>query len=148
MNNMPTQLVRFGLVILVVTLLAGCSKSPLDLVPVTGTLTYEDGTVPVGELRVVRFEPVGGFQSRTGPRAATAELKDDGSFTAMTLRPDDGVVPGEYKIALVFFKSRGSMEPILPDEYRQSDKTPLAPVTVKADGKNHFELVVKKRTKR
>lgn len=95
-------------------LMGGCSKSPLDLVQVTGTVKYADGTAPVAEYRLIRFEPIADAAGHRSPRAASAEVRPDGTFQAMTLRPGDGMMAGDYKIVLLFWKSYLKRDSVLP----------------------------------
>lgn len=127
---------------------SGCSKSPFDLAPVTGTVKYVDGTVPAAESRLIRFEPVATAGGPASHRPATAQVKPDGTFEAMTLKPGDGAMPGEYKVVLLFWKSHIKQDSVLPKEYGKAASTPLPVISVKAGQKNHFDLVIEKRLPR
>ena len=124
---------------------SGCSNGPLELVPVSGSVKYSDGTIPEGAVRVVRFEPVADAEGTTSPRAAAGYLNADGSFELMTMRPRDGAVPGDYKPALLFWKSADTRETVIPPAYCKAATTPLATMSVRSGGHNHFDLVIERQ---
>ena len=140
------SVVRFAcwVIALSAAALAGCSKPGLQLVKVDGTLKYADGKVPRGEVRVVRFEPTPAADGAVSSRPATADVQEDGTFRASTIKPGDGALPGDYKVVLAFFKSYVKHDPALPDIYSSAATTPLK-CTVKPGEANHLELVVEKR---
>lgn len=75
--------------------LVGCSGA--QLIPVSGTVVWEDGT-PATELAdgTVGFESVG-----QGRRISSVGAIDkSGKFTMMTESPGDGVPPGEYRVVV------------------------------------------------
>jgi len=122
-------------------LLIGCGGPPVDLVPVRGTVTFEDGTVPQGAVAKVYFEPV-----RDGPQAirkvASGDIRPDGSFELMTRRPGDGVIPGKYKVLFAVEQTYGGRESVLPARYSSVEETPFE-VTVepRRNPPFDFELV-------
>jgi hypothetical protein len=120
-------------------LCCGCQGNALGLVNVDGTVKCADGTVPAGEVRTIRFEPIEGS---TSARAATAEIQPDGSFQMMTLKPGDGVVPGEYAVTLVIWKTYRGQEPVLPAAYSRAATSPLPKAVVKSNGSNHFNFLI------
>lgn len=70
---------------------AGCGRS--NLVRVHGRVAYSDGSpVPVGRVLL----DVGGK-----PTGAWGRLRSDGRFTIGTLKDNDGVAPGTYRVAIV-----------------------------------------------
>ena len=69
----------------------GCRDS--GLVRVKGSVTYADGSpVPVGRVLV----DVGGK-----PTGAWGRIKADGRFTIGTLKDNDGIAPGTYRVTVV-----------------------------------------------
>jgi hypothetical protein len=75
----------------------GCGSGsvvPPTLIPVKGKVTYKGQPVTKG---VVRFEP-DGFG-----RMATGQIQSDGTFELTTLKPGDGVVPGEHRVTISEF---------------------------------------------
>jgi hypothetical protein len=138
------QTLRQFVVLTQFMVVAGCSNVPFELVPVSGSVKYADGTIPAGEVRVVRFEPVANAEGNVAPRAAAAFLEPDGTFQLMTMRPRDGAIPGDYKVALLFWKSPATRESTIPPAYGKAKTTPLPTLSVKSNGRNHFDLIVEK----
>lgn len=98
---------------------------------VSGTVTYDDGSLIPGERLVVTFLPqMKALNATTYPRPGIAEVDvNTGKFECVTSHKyGDGVVPGEHKILV---ESIGSIERSLlasgavPAEYRSAEKTPL-----------------------
>ena len=72
-------------------LAGGCKRS--GLVKVKGRVAYADGTpVPLG--RVV-------IDSGDSPTGAWGRIKSDGQFTIGTLKENDGMTPGTYRVAIL-----------------------------------------------
>jgi hypothetical protein len=75
--------------------LAGCGRVGLDgLYPVKGVIT-SNGTPLEGVL--IQISPV---VRAEGHRGAAAQSRSDGTFTMTTLKANDGVFPGEYKVMI------------------------------------------------
>ena len=75
----------------------GCGRSGFDTIAVKGRVTYE-GEPLVGGL--VRFYAV----DRAQGRSAKARIAPDGTFVVKTLSNTSGLVPGEYKVAVLLQK--------------------------------------------
>ena len=84
------------------SLFVGCSpKEGLSgLYPCEGTVTY-NGT-PV-ESATITFYPDGGGAAR----AAGGSTDAQGKFKATTLKPQDGIFPGNYKVTIAKFEEYG-----------------------------------------
>jgi len=84
-----------GVVWAVMLALAGCSGP--RLVPVSGSVVWEDGT-PAVELAdgSVTFESVGSERRIS----CVGTIDKSGQFTMMTNAPGDGVPPGEYRVVV------------------------------------------------
>ena len=80
-----------------VVFLPGCGRSGFDTVAVKGRVTYE-GEPLVGGL--VIFYAV----DRTQGHPAKARIAPDGTFVVKTLSNTPGLVPGEYKVAVLLQK--------------------------------------------
>jgi hypothetical protein len=80
---------------------AGCGEKKDNLVPVSGLLTWEDGT-PIGQAQV-DFLPDG-----AGGLGASGYTDDQGKFDLTTKSPGDGAAPGKYKVVV---KKRVSTAP-------------------------------------
>lgn len=83
---------------------SGCGgSSPFDTVPVTGKVQLADGKTLTGyAMKSIRFTPVS-----TDPesRVATAEVKEDGTFSLGTLKTGDGALPGKYTVGMTILKN-------------------------------------------
>lgn len=108
-----------------VTILLAClgcgEKRTLD---VTGTVLAEGGVPIAAESSMVVFQP-DDSSPNPGPRSATAAVEADGSFTLMTKRPGDGVMPGDYRVVLWIWSNYGKQVPAVPVDYTRHATTPL-----------------------
>ena len=130
---------RFGrsvLVLLLSEVLVGCgSQVPFEYVPVTGKVTYEDGSpITAGQLQ---FESLTPPQGNLRPRPASAAINSDGSFNSVTsYKPGDGLIPGKHKVAFIFADDAQG-NPLVPNEYMSMATTSLvidtadAPLVIK-----------------
>lgn len=118
---------RFALVALLGVALVGCgSKGPFKSVPVSGVVTYEDGTpIPVGGMKVF-------FHSQTPPkegmhpRPAMVGVGADGKFdNVTTYKYADGLVVGPHKVTLVAQEADGKMSKSIPKDCADVRTTPL-----------------------
>ena len=107
--------------------LAGCSDgNPFDYVPVSGRLTYEDGTpIPAGGMRigftVMDVAPKDG----AFPRPAEAVVDAQGNFSSVTsYKPGDGLMPGKHKAA-IYYATDAQGKSLIPKEFGHASTTPL-----------------------
>lgn len=108
-----------------VLLAAGCSRGPnVEMIPVQGTVKFSDGTVPQGETSRIIFDPVAGGPNEIR-KAASGDIRPDGSFEMMTIQPGDGVIAGKYKVTFQVFKTYLGREPVVPAQYTKPETTPL-----------------------
>lgn len=132
------RIVLIGLTVLVAV---GCSDS--QLVEATGTLTYRGK--PVANANIL-------CQS-SGGITATGATDEQGHFKDLsTSKPGDGVVPGEYKVAVTPQTAAPDETeaasydeppaPPFPTKYLTPDTSDLN-ITVTADGPNRFNLELK-----
>ncbi len=119
--------------------ITGCGPTGLELYRATGTVKYEDGSVPQGEFARVTFQPTGAADMK----AASGDIQPDGSFQLMTLVPGDGAMAGDYNVIVTVTKGYPDMVSLIGPEYGNAQSTPLQ-ATVKAGDKNHFDFVVVK----
>lgn len=131
---------RFGLTLLAACAclgasLVGCgSDAPFSYVPVSGKVSYEDGTpFTTGRLQ---FESSAPPQGTAHPRPAVAIIKPDGTFTEVTSHKfGDGLVPGKHKVSFIFATDAAGNS-LVPKEYASATTTPLeidtadAPLTI------------------
>jgi hypothetical protein len=142
-------MMRFGLLVLI-CLLAGCGGSGTS--SVEGVVTFDDKPLPNAS---IQFVPQG------DGRDATGQTDDSGHFTMSTLKPGDGVMPGDYKVVITppmestvpqqFATAEEAMNaaskapppksavPNFPQKYARVDQTPLTQ-KVPTDGRVTFEL--------
>jgi hypothetical protein len=107
--------------------LAGCGESgPFLYIPVSGKITYEDGsTIPAGgillQFKAIDAKPVGDMV----PRPAQAQVSGDGVFTAATsYKYGDGLVPGKHKVAIQYATdAQGKL--LVPKTFTSLATTPL-----------------------
>ena len=127
----------------------GCgSDMPFDLVPVSGKVTYEDGSLIAADRILLTFNPAA---APTGPMTApggTAQVNvADGTFAAVTTRrTNDGIVPGRYRVAVVPFgkDAKGNPRPTaaVDAKYQKESTTPLE---IEVDSADQFiEIKVSK----
>lgn len=128
--------------------LAGCGGEPFSFVPVSGKITYSDGSLIPGQTIVVRFVPL---EAQTSGKdvsgAATGYLNpQDGTFTGLTTHTDsDGVVPGRYKVVVMAVQNgpQGTgPTAAVPPRYQSANQTPLE-VEVNSASRE-FELTIEK----
>jgi hypothetical protein len=129
-----------GGLILLGLLLAGCGGPPASLVPVEGTVVFAGGKVPDAAVATVHFEPVadGPQQIR---KVASGTIGPDGRFTLMTRRPDDGVIPGRYRVFFTIEKTFAGRERLVPARYASAEETPFE-VTVEPRSNPPFRFEI------
>lgn len=128
---LPLTLPLFALAVL-----SGCDGGP-GYVPVSGTVKFADGSVPQGEVANVNFAPVG------EGKAASGDIRADGSFELMSVKPGDGVLPGEYKVVVKVWKTYAGREPLIAEKFSSRETTPLT-ATVTSSGAEPNEFIVEK----
>lgn len=74
---------------------AGCGSADglPDVVPVRGTVTLDGEPLPSGDVLYLPTDPAG--------RQARGSIDERGRFRLSTLRPNDGALPGEYRIVVL-----------------------------------------------
>ncbi len=125
--------------------MCGCSDNPFDMAPVSGKVTYDDGSVILAaRIRVLLYPQGGEIDLKTHPKFAAAEVNvADGTFAFMeTWKPKDGAVVGRHKVAIISYDTKGRETDAVPAKYRKPD-TSGEEREVKS-GQNHFEFKVKK----
>jgi hypothetical protein len=127
------------------TVVAGCGGEPFSFVPVSGKVTYSDGSPIPGGPVVVRFVPI--EPKRSGKDVAGAATGyvtgKDGAFPGVSTRtPLDGVVPGWYKVMVIGDPSGRASFQTVPAQYTSASTTPLK-VEVTASNR-YFLLKVEK----
>ncbi len=109
--------------------LAGCgSDSPFPMTQITGTVTYEDGTIIPGDRVVATFVPKADpLNKKTHPRSAFAVVDPETGELAVatTIKYGDGVIRGKHKVFIVAVDNRDRQLPHVPFPYNDSKKTPI-----------------------
>lgn len=135
----------------VLSLLTGCEARALHT-PASGSVKLEDGTPCDGALVV--FHPQD--EGRLNDPKPVATCEADGSFVLTTMEPDDGALPGQYGVTIVWIgeeKSGGKQRMSLSGEgggggsdrlkgKYGSPQNPRLSAEVKADQPNNFDFVV------
>lgn len=130
---------RFAATVACCVVLAGCGSSEPAAVPVTGTLKFKDGTVPQGEIAMIRFEPM--IADGSCP-AAFAKIQSDGNYSLETADGKKGALPGNYKVTLKIWRTyRPPHVSVVPEKYAHIETSNLEREVSEA-GPNHFDLVV------
>jgi hypothetical protein len=135
-------LVSFGL-------FAGCSGNAIKTVPAKGTIKTAQGEV-CGNALIV-FHPAEKDRLNDPKPVATADA--NGTFVLRTFAMDDGAVPGEYGVTVVWPGEQGEKALSLsgegnstgPDRLRGkygNPKQPLLKVTIPPSGDSNISLQV------
>jgi len=138
------------LLLCLAALLSGCGGgAPFDVVPVSGKVTYQDGSLIQADRIVVTFVPQD--VPSAGKDAAAAATGDvnvaDGTFSGLTTQKHhDGAIIGRHKVLVQSFETgpAGVGEPTaaVPARYAKAATTPLE-VEV-SSGNRYFELGIDK----
>ncbi len=133
-------------IVLVAPLLGGCgSGDPYGVIPVSGTVKYDDGSLIEAAQILITFipqaEPV---DSKTFPRPGITEANTaDGTFDNLcTYGYGDGVILGEHKVTIKALDANEGYTQAMPLEYIDVATTPLT-VTV-ASGSTTFDFKIPK----
>lgn len=120
--NLGATLAKWFVVLVVGSVMAGCGGRPTTA-QVRGRVTFKDGSIPQGEVCVVRFEPTA---DSTAPirKAANGEIGTDGSFVMYTRKPGDGVFLGSYAVTFSVWKDRFKPESLIAERYTNASTTP------------------------
>jgi hypothetical protein len=107
----------------------GCSGgSPYDIVEVSGTVTYEDGSLIPADSIMLKFDPQAApLDTKTHPRKGFADVNvSDGSFQfATTHKYADGLVAGKHKVLVAARLKDSKAAKLVPKEYQRPDTTPV-----------------------
>jgi hypothetical protein len=124
---------------------AGCGRSRLDTVPVSGKVTYRGSPVPWG---TVSFQPTDPKASRP----ALADINVDGSYEVATLEHDKGLMAGEYKVSVYaaktpLFRPNAEQQAAAariklptPERYASPDTSGLTLTVAPGDGPKSFDI--------
>ena len=130
-----------GLVAILV-LLTGCSDTPYEIVPISGKVTYEDGSPIPAETVSVWFYPQAdplkpNVHARPGQTALNPK---DGTFALVsTVKYGDGVIMGKHKVTVKVGDESLTGAGSVPRIYTDPATTPLE---IEVTGRNQ-EVVLK-----
>lgn len=125
---------------------AGCGgDTPFRIVPVSGKVTYADGSPIAGtEVRVTFVPQEASPVGQAHPMAAQGTLRPDGTFSELTSHHfGDGAIVGRHKVTVLAVDPMERPLDAVPARYRDASTTPLE-ATVEKGGKNYFELTVER----
>ena len=144
--HMQSNRCRNAAFVLITSLIAGCSNSgnPFTSVPVSGKLTFEDGTlIPVAGIKLF-FHCLEPPKGNMHPRPAQVSVDADGTFKEVTTyKFGDGLVLGKHSVTVVALEN-GKPSKKIPSEYGFPQKSPLV-VEVTSSGQ-FLEIKVPKPT--
>ena len=126
-----------------IALLPGCTKDPFAYVPVSGKVTYDDGSKirEAMELRFLAQSPSPETKAYPRPGAAVVNGQTGEYKSVTTYHLGDGLMPGKHKVAVLGHRGRPLPADVVPPEYADFDQTPLLLDT--AD-KETFNLKIRK----
>jgi len=116
------------LALMIASAFGGCKRQPFACVPVSGKVTYEDGSlITADRIRVTFLSQTPAKDPKVHPRqgAALVDVKTGAFDSVTTYVPRDGIVPGEHKVLIECFSGRELRTDLVPDEYANPEKTPL-----------------------
>ncbi|WP_428305752.1 hypothetical protein [Lacipirellula sp.] len=121
------------------TLLAGCAEStPYGVIPVSGKIVYDDGSVIPAEEMILSFRSMEApLDTKTHPRTGMCRVNiADGTFDSVTTYAHaDGAIQGKHKVSIAV--RAGGDKAVVPKSYTSELTTPLeidtaeAPLTLK-----------------
>ncbi len=94
------------------------------MLPVHGTVQYDNGQPVTGELATIVFQPDAG-STNVPSQPASGTIETDGSFTLMSIQPGDGAMPGDYRVVLKVWSDYRAQTLAIPKEYTEEATTPL-----------------------
>ncbi len=134
--------------ILLAVACAGCSPSPFNLVPVSGSVSLDGQPLAGG---IVNFQPiVAGPGANAGP-GSTARIGPDGRYTLATIRGEPGAVVGKHRVKIYSYNAETAKQDAnggpqgrekVPPRYNYESKVTFDVPTAGTD-KADFELNTK-----
>jgi hypothetical protein len=123
---------------------SGCGggRRPYSCVPVSGKVTYEDGSlIPADQIHLHFLSQTPAIDTKTPPKEGIADANDKGEFEfASTYSRKDGIIKGEHKVVVQCIRKGKLARDLIADEYGDPTMTPL-----KVDSsQSPFEIKVQK----
>jgi hypothetical protein len=125
-------------------LLSGCGeKSPYTVAPVSGKVTYEDGSpIPGTDVQIMFVPQTPPVSAKEYPRPASGSVSlADGSFECMTTNQyGDGATVGPQKVLVLSINEQGKPSGAVPAEYANVGQTPLTADVSAGHGPYSFKI--------
>lgn len=128
-----TRLGFLALSLIAAIVLSGCSGGGLGTAPVTGKVTYADGS-PVQGGTII-------FADASANLSSVGTIKEDGTYELGTYAENDGAVPGSYKVTVLGTSEYGEAAPVQA-KFSETSTTPLEATIV--EGKNSIDFQVER----
>lgn len=138
---------RAALVVLILIGASGCGgDNPFDMIPISGKVTYEDGSpIPATRITVIFVPQVAPLDAKTyaSPGQANVDV-ETGEFHSMTTRtPGDGAAIGRHKVQIMAMGDDLAPSPAVPLRYRDPTTSDIPEVEVGPDS-TYFEIKIKR----
>jgi hypothetical protein len=119
-----------GLILLAATIVSGCGGDgdPFSYVPVSGKITYDDGTViPAPEIILTFVPETPPPDKKTYPKAGMVPVDvATGKYgVPSTHKGNDGIVRGKHKVVVSLLSRQPISPKFVPKEYADDKTTPL-----------------------
>jgi hypothetical protein len=109
--------------------LEGCDHGP-PMARIRGKVHFKDGTIPKGELAIVKFNPAQDSAAQVRKSATGTIDPNDGSFEMNTRMAGDGVHFGDYSVTFTVAKGDGRL--LVAPKFARPAETPFK-ITVDGD---------------
>lgn len=122
----PSVTLRWGVIGAAMVALGCTETTPYGVVPVSGKITYEDGTVIPADEMILNFRSMETpIDPKTHPRTGMCRVRvEDGTFDSVTTYAHaDGVIRGKHKVSVGVRGANGLV--VVPKEYTSELTTPL-----------------------
>ena len=130
--------------VIVVCCQLGCNSQPYRVVPISGTVKYEDESLIPGEMIMLMFiSQEAAIDRKTHPRAGRVKVNvADGTFkNVMTYEFGDGAIRGTHKVVVKAVGENESPIDAVPPEYSDASTTPL---TITVGDRREFNIRIPK----
>ena len=124
------------------TFCCGCGERGEGLIPVEGSVTYNDGSPVTGEMATVLFSPISTADNVPERPASSPIDAKDGTFSLVTQNVGNGAYSGKYKVAVKAWSDYRAQVPAVHARYQDESSTPLE-ATVSTDNRS-FEFKVER----
>lgn len=108
--------VKYTLVLVLAIFVAGCNRSPV--VPVTGTLSFEDRELP--EVCRLSFIPTNKAEG-VPIRPNGANMEPDGNYTLTEYKGVEGLMPGNYQVRVTYFDLKPKGNPDREGDWKEQN---------------------------